>query len=186
MDAPIATSASAFAEYLAIRDRLPAPARQVSRATRVGGLAEAAEGFDVVLLDAYGVLNVGETPVPRAAERVAALRRAGKRVMVVSNSAGYPKRVMMAIAQKLRKKQVVITPNPEPRRSYFKGQHDRRRSTLHTRRSDLASALANAAPHERAAILYPNDPEAQRLHNEMLFGSESASSETSQNPSPRI
>ncbi len=96
MDAPVATSASAFAEYLAIRGRLPAPARHVSRATRVAGLAEAAEGFDVVLLDAYGVLNVGETPVPGAADRVAALRRAGKRVMVVSNSAGYPKRVMMA------------------------------------------------------------------------------------------
>ena len=29
-------------------------------------------------------------------ERVAELRRAGKRLMVVSNSAGYPKRVMMA------------------------------------------------------------------------------------------
>lgn len=115
----------------------------------------------------------------------------GPQVKQVSNAyffdlAQLPKRVLMAIQQKLRKKQVVISPDPEPRRSFFKGRQDRRRSTLRSRRSDLASALANAAPHERAAILYPNDPEAQRLHNEMLFGSESASSETSLNPSPRI
>lgn len=95
MEAATATSASAFAEYVAVRDRLPrAPGG--GRAARVGGLAEAAEGFDVVLVDAYGVLNVGEAPVPGALEAIAALRRAGKRVMVVSNSAGYPKRVMMA------------------------------------------------------------------------------------------
>ena len=95
MEAAVATPASAFAEYLAVRDRLPR-ARPGGNTIRVGGLAEAAEGFDVVLLDAYGVLNLGEAPVPGAVERVAALRRAGKRVMVVSNSAGYPKRVMMA------------------------------------------------------------------------------------------
>ncbi len=95
MDAAVATPASAFAEYVAIRHRLPR-ARPGGGTIRVRGLEEAAEGFDVVLLDAYGVLNVGEAPVPGAVERVAALRRAGKRVMVVSNSAGYPKRVMMA------------------------------------------------------------------------------------------
>jgi HAD superfamily hydrolase (TIGR01450 family) len=48
-----------------------------------------------VLLDAYGVLNIGEGPVPGAVAFVARLRDAGKRVMVVTNSAGYPKRVMM-------------------------------------------------------------------------------------------
>jgi glycerol-1-phosphatase len=95
MDAATATHASAFAEYVAVRDRLPT-ATANGRATPVGGLEEAAEAFDVVLLDAYGVLNVGETPVPGAVEAIAALRQADKRVMMVSNSAGYPKRVMMA------------------------------------------------------------------------------------------
>ncbi len=51
--------------------------------------------FDLVLFDAYGVLNVGERPVPDAADCIAGLRRAGKQVMVVTNSAGYPKRVML-------------------------------------------------------------------------------------------
>ncbi len=49
-----------------------------------------------ILLDAYGVLNVGDRAVPGAVECVTDLRRAGKRVVVVSNSAGYPKGVMMA------------------------------------------------------------------------------------------
>ena len=51
--------------------------------------------FTDAQLDAYGVLNVGETPIEGAVERIAALRAAGKRVMVVSNSAGYPKARMM-------------------------------------------------------------------------------------------
>lgn len=86
--------ARALAAYLEVRHRLPAatfPAEWQVADT----LAEIVKPFDLVLLDAYGVLNVGETPVPGAAERVAALRAAGKAVMVVSNSAGYPKRRMM-------------------------------------------------------------------------------------------
>lgn len=84
----------AFAAYQAVRDRLPQAGfggPPVVAAT----LAEVVAPFDLILLDAYGVLNVGETPIPGAAESIAALRRAGKAVMVVSNSAGYPKRLMM-------------------------------------------------------------------------------------------
>ncbi|WP_236637977.1 HAD-IIA family hydrolase [Mangrovicoccus ximenensis] len=81
------------------RVALPASAGGAARGT--GNLSEAAREADLVLLDAYGVLNVGETPIPGAAERVAALRAAGKRVAVVSNSAGYPKRHMMARWQRL-------------------------------------------------------------------------------------
>ena len=62
------------------------------RAPHLGAIAK---GFDTVLFDAYGVLNVGETPIIGAAARVAELRGRGKRVMVVSNSAGYPKRAMV-------------------------------------------------------------------------------------------
>jgi glycerol-1-phosphatase len=91
----LATASTAFDAYLAVRDRLP-PARPGRRYATVAALAEIADPFDLVLLDAYGVLNVGERPVPGAAERIAGLRRAGRRVAVVTNSAGYPKRVMMA------------------------------------------------------------------------------------------
>ncbi|WP_138471094.1 HAD-IIA family hydrolase [Poseidonocella sp. HB161398] len=93
-------AAWAFAAYRAVRQRLP-PARRRGAALQVGSLSEAARDADLVLLDAYGVLNVGETPIPGAAERVAALRAAGKQVAVVSNSAGYPKRHMMARWQRL-------------------------------------------------------------------------------------
>ncbi|MGB8624117.1 MAG: HAD-IIA family hydrolase [Paracoccaceae bacterium] len=84
----------AFDAYMAVRDRLPS-ARFPARFATAPSLAEIAAPFDLVLLDAYGVLNIGETAIPGAAERVAALRQDGKKVMVVSNSAGYPKRLMM-------------------------------------------------------------------------------------------
>ncbi|WP_315899515.1 TIGR01459 family HAD-type hydrolase [Roseovarius atlanticus] len=87
-------TAEAFEVYLDIRHRLP-PAEFSGAPIRAQTLADMAAPYDVILLDAYGVLNVGEAPIPGAAERIAALRMAGKTVMVVSNSAGYPKRLMM-------------------------------------------------------------------------------------------
>ncbi len=88
-------AARAFAAYLSVRHRLPEAAFP-DRPQRAGTLGDIADEFDAILLDAYGVLNVGERPIDGAAARIAALRAAGKRVMVVSNSAGYPKRQMMA------------------------------------------------------------------------------------------
>uniref|UniRef100_A0A2A3K139 TIGR01459 family HAD-type hydrolase n=2 Tax=Alloyangia mangrovi TaxID=1779329 RepID=A0A2A3K139_9RHOB len=87
-------AAAAFEAYLGVRSRLPAVDFYGSWKT-ADTLAEIAGPFDLVLLDAYGVLNVGESPIPGAAEAIAALRAAGKAVAVVSNSAAYPKRVMM-------------------------------------------------------------------------------------------
>ena len=90
-----AASAAALDGYIAIRHRLP-PAAFDARPVRAETLGDVAGPYDAVLLDAYGVLNRGEAPIPGAVERVAALRAAGKAVMVVSNSAGYPKPAMMA------------------------------------------------------------------------------------------
>ncbi|MFN3208602.1 MAG: TIGR01459 family HAD-type hydrolase [Roseovarius sp.] len=87
-------TAEAFEVYLGIRHRLP-PATFAGAPVHAPTLADVADPFDVILFDAYGVLNVGEAPISGAAERIAALRMAGKTVMVVSNSAGYPKRQMM-------------------------------------------------------------------------------------------
>ena len=84
----------AFEAYQAVRGRLPQSGFG-GPPHKAATLAEVAGPFDLILLDAYGVLNVGETPIPGAPESIAALRRAGKAVMVVSNSAGYPKRLMM-------------------------------------------------------------------------------------------
>lgn len=57
------------------------------------------EQFDAFLFDAFGVLNLGNIAILGASERVNTLRRAGKSVRVVSNSASEPK---SALAEKLR------------------------------------------------------------------------------------
>lgn len=83
-----------FHTYESVRHRLPS-ARFGAKYIFAPSLEQVAAPFDLILFDAYGVLNVGETPIDGAAARITALRAAGKSVMVVSNSAGYPKRLMM-------------------------------------------------------------------------------------------
>lgn len=84
----------AFRAYEATRHRLPAPGFAVqSRA--VDNLSDLKDDIDVFLLDAFGVLNVGEQAIPGAPERIAELQGIGKQVMVVSNAASYPKRVLL-------------------------------------------------------------------------------------------
>ncbi len=85
----------AFAAYEAVRHRLPRVTRQ-GAARRAGSLADIAARFDVFLLDAFGVLNIGDTAIGGVPERVAALKAAGKRVLVVSNAAGFPHETLMA------------------------------------------------------------------------------------------
>jgi HAD superfamily hydrolase (TIGR01459 family) len=52
----------------------------------IAGLREIADRFDHVLLDQYGVLHEGRAVFPPARDCVAALRSAGKHVLVLSNS----------------------------------------------------------------------------------------------------
>ncbi|MBM9593020.1 HAD-IIA family hydrolase [Roseitranquillus sediminis] len=96
MTATAATPAWAFEAYVSVRNRLPSPGPHSVTPQVAETLADIAAPYDLILLDAYGVLNVGEQAIPGAPERMAELRRAGKRTMVVTNSAGYPKRAMMA------------------------------------------------------------------------------------------
>ena len=90
----------AFESYLKARCRLP-KADFGTEFTSAETLSDIAAPFGLILLDAYGVLNVGEMPIPGAAESIADLRRLGKKVMVVSNSAGYPKQQMMQRYERL-------------------------------------------------------------------------------------
>nr|WP_328795384.1 HAD hydrolase-like protein [Jannaschia marina] len=83
-----------FDAYHAVRARLPRPTAG-GACTPVDTLADIADRFDTFLLDAFGVLNVGETPIPGARDRVHALRDAGKRVLIVSNAAGLPHAALM-------------------------------------------------------------------------------------------
>ena len=56
------------------------------KATLIRGLSDIADRFDHVLLDQWGVLHHGDAVPAGVREAVAALRRAGKRVLVLSNS----------------------------------------------------------------------------------------------------
>ncbi|MEM5472423.1 HAD hydrolase-like protein [Hoeflea sp. AS60] len=88
-----ADTAVAFSEYESIRHRLPAP-RAPAGSERAQDLDAIAEHFDVFLLDAFGVLNIGETAIPGVVDRVNGLRQRGKQVLVVTNAAGYPSSVL--------------------------------------------------------------------------------------------
>ena len=79
----------AFAAYEAVRHRLPDVQRSAP-CQRLENLDAIADEIDVFLLDAFGVLNIGETAIEGVPERVAGLQARGKRVLVVSNAAGFP------------------------------------------------------------------------------------------------
>jgi HAD superfamily hydrolase (TIGR01450 family) len=79
----------AFARYEGVRHRLPAVTGGGS-CTKLPDLDALADDMDVFLLDAFGVLNIGETAIKGVPERVTGLQKSGKRVMIVSNAAGYP------------------------------------------------------------------------------------------------
>jgi len=81
--------------YEAMRDALPV-ARCPARWSRARDLAGLSDHYRAFFFDAFGVLNVGDTPIPGAVERLASLRRAGRRFMVVSNAASVPSRTLEA------------------------------------------------------------------------------------------
>jgi glycerol 3-phosphatase-2 len=90
----------AFRDYEAVRHRLPAP-RAPASSTHAANLDAIADQFDVFLLDAFGVLNIGETAIPGVVERVAGLKARGKQVLVVTNAASYPSTVLHARYRRL-------------------------------------------------------------------------------------
>lgn len=87
-------TAEAFAAYERVRHRLPAPGKP-GDCIALSDLDALAGEFDTFLLDAFGVLNIGETAIPGVPERIARLQAAGKRVLVVSNAAGFPHATLM-------------------------------------------------------------------------------------------
>lgn len=79
---------AAFLRYEAVRGRLPA-ARFPAEAVFARDLGEVADRWDGFVLDAFGVLNVGETPIAGAVARMAELRARGKKLCVLTNAASY-------------------------------------------------------------------------------------------------
>ncbi|MDO5091691.1 MAG: HAD-IIA family hydrolase [Cardiobacteriaceae bacterium] len=95
------SATAAFAQYEAIRHRLPQEPVGDHAPLVIESLLEVAERFDVFLFDAFGVLNVGEVAIPGAIERVRALQAMGKQCLVVSNGAGMAK---PQVVQKMRER----------------------------------------------------------------------------------
>lgn len=101
MSAPTRDADWAVRAYEAVRHRLPSGRPGARPPCAVAGLAEIAGRYDAVLLDAFGVLNVGETAIPGAPEAVAAVRRRGVRALVLTNSASAPPEVALAKYRRL-------------------------------------------------------------------------------------
>ncbi len=77
-----------FDRYQSIRDRLPAAVFPQGIET-INSLMDVADQIDAFVFDAFGVLNVGETPIPGAAARLDALRGRGCAIRILSNAASY-------------------------------------------------------------------------------------------------
>lgn len=82
------TPQQAFDRYEQIRPRLPMSVTKGS-AREIAGLQDIAPEADAFVFDAYGVLNVGEKPIPGAHEKIQQLRREGKSLLVLTNAASF-------------------------------------------------------------------------------------------------
>nr|WP_240969516.1 HAD-IIA family hydrolase [Sneathiella limimaris] len=78
----------AFTLYEAVKDRLPF-ASHPTNSERHSGLLDVAPSVDAFVFDAFGVLNVGTTPIPGASDCIQELRRLGKKVFVLTNAASF-------------------------------------------------------------------------------------------------
>lgn len=87
-DQPL-TAEQAFRRYEAIRSRLPS-ARFPASSLVLPTLSEAADRWDGFVLDAFGVLNVGDRPISGAVERLKELRARGKRLCILTNASSTP------------------------------------------------------------------------------------------------
>ena len=85
---PQLTGEDAFMYYEHVRSRLPTAQFPQHFAT-APDLLQIAEHFDVFVFDAYGVLNIGATPIAGGSGCIKALRELNKQVFVLSNGASF-------------------------------------------------------------------------------------------------
>ncbi len=93
---PPLTAPALLQAYESLRHVLPAASFPAHYGT-APDLAPLTDAYDAFFFDAFGVLNIGETAIAGAADRIVALRRAGRHVRVVSNAASVP---VVALARK--------------------------------------------------------------------------------------
>jgi glycerol-1-phosphatase len=89
------TAEEAFDRYESLRAHLPL-ASFPEAPIEAESLADVAHLYDAFILDAFGVLNVGETAIPGAIDRVAWLRSLGKRLIVLTNGASLAQAASLA------------------------------------------------------------------------------------------
>ena len=76
MKSDLLNTKSAFERYEAVRHRLPV-AKSFPQSKQIGSLLDITEQIDAFVFDAFGVLNIGETAIPGAVERLKQLRELG-------------------------------------------------------------------------------------------------------------
>jgi len=87
----------AFARYRAIAHNLPTASRGFPPfSAPVPDLSAVIARYDGFILDAFGVLNIGGTAIPGAVERIAQIRAAGKKLVVLTNGASAPQAAALA------------------------------------------------------------------------------------------
>lgn len=79
----------AFERYEEVRHRLPKAAFP-DKPVLANSLGDLRDEFDAFVFDSFGVLNVGEAPIPGARECIEALRASGKHIAVLTNAATAP------------------------------------------------------------------------------------------------
>ena len=79
---------SVFTRYEEVRPRLP-HAVETGGTQEIGSLLDLIGDADAFVFDAFGVLNVGDTPIEGASERLDGLRAAGCQIRILTNAASY-------------------------------------------------------------------------------------------------
>ena len=79
---------SIFSRYEHVRPRMPTASFEADT-RNIASLLDITEEIDAFVFDAFGVLNVGEVPIPGAAARLDQLRALGCAIRILSNAASY-------------------------------------------------------------------------------------------------
>lgn len=77
-----------FERYENVRHRMP-QAKVAHQSTVIASLLDIADRADAFVFDAFGVLNVGDTPIEGAATRLDQLRERGAAIRILTNAASY-------------------------------------------------------------------------------------------------
>ncbi len=86
---PALDRANAIAAYLKYADRMPrlAPDQVPTETHEVANILAIADQFDVIIFDAFGVLNSGAEAIPGALQAVSALRAQNVELAIITNDA---------------------------------------------------------------------------------------------------